>query len=158
MTVPAALLDAKIDPATNPLFRRLFGEAGFVPLNEANLADFLAVPGIKMAVFAEDPNAKRVTMDIVVIAPELKKAFGPALAEARFADLAESRALGGRWGLRRFPAVALFRDDVFLGAVEALQPWETYCRELAEIVQRKHGPARTITIQTAVPDSGCADD
>ena len=111
--------DAKIDPKTNPLFQRLFGKEGFLPLNEANLDEFLAAPGLKMAVFAEDPNAKRVTMDIVVIAPELKRAFAGALADARFADLVESRALAARWGLRRFPAVALFRDNVFLGAVEA---------------------------------------
>ena len=79
---PYTTEDAKIDPKTNPLFQRLFGKEGFLPLNEANLEEFLAVPGLKMAVFAEDPNAKRVTMDIVVIAPELKKAFAGALDRA----------------------------------------------------------------------------
>ena len=78
---PYTTEDAKIDPKTNPLFQRLFGKEGFLPLNEANLEEFLAVPGLKMAVFAEDPNAKRVTMDIVVIAPELKKAFAGALSD-----------------------------------------------------------------------------
>ena len=150
--------DAKIDPKTNPLFQRLFGKEGFLSLNEANLDEFLAAPGLKMAVFAEDPNAKRVTMDIVVIAPELKKAFQGTLSDTRFADMQEARALGARWGLRRFPAVALFRDATFLGAVEALQPWETYCRMLAEIVQRKEAPARTIAIQTAVPTSSCSEE
>lgn len=149
-------LEAKIDPKTNPLFQRLFGEAGFTLLNEANLDEFLAAPGLKMAVFAEDPNAKRVTMDIVVIAPELKKAFAGALSETRFADLAEARALAARWGLRRFPAVALFRENVFLGAVEALQPWETYCRQLGEIARRTEAPARTIAI-TPVSTSSCGD-
>lgn len=114
--------DAKIDPKTNPLFQRLFGKEGFLPLNEANLEEFLAVPGLKMAVFAEDPNAKRVTMDIVVIAPELKKAFAGALSDTRFADLAEARALAARWGLRRFPAVALFRDRIFWGRSKRCSP------------------------------------
>ncbi len=148
--------DAKIDPKTNPLFQRLFGKEGFLPLNEANLDEFLAAPGLKMAVFAEDPNAKRVTMDIVVIAPELKKAFAGALSDTRFADLAEARALAARWGLRRFPAVALFRDRIFLGAVEALQPWETYCRQLGEIARRTEAPARTIAI-APVSTSSCGD-
>ena len=133
--------DAKIDPKTNPLFQRLFGKEGFLPLNEANLDEFLAAPGLKMAVFAEDPNAKRVTMDIVVIAPELKRAFAGALADARFADLVESRALAARWGLRRFPAVA---------------PWETYCRQLGEIARRTEAPARTIAI-APVSTPSCGD-
>ncbi len=155
---PLAPDDAKIHPETHPLFQRLYGEEGFAPLSGADLDEFLTEPGLKMVVFAEDPNAKRVTMDIVVIAPELKKAFQGTLSDTRFADMQEARALGARWGLRRFPAVALFRDATFLGAVEALQPWETYCRMLAEIVQRKEAPARTIAIQTAVPTSSCSEE
>lgn len=137
---------ALIDPAKNPLFQRMFGEDGFTPLSEDGVDSFVAVAGLKMVIFAEDPNLQKETMDIVVIGPELKKAFGPNLAAAWFADLKQGRALAARWGIKRLPAVALFRDKEFLGAAEGLMGWEEYCSKLQEISQRTHAPRRTISI------------
>jgi hypothetical protein len=64
---------AHIDTQTHPCFVRLHQQAGFKILNEANLDAFLHYEGLKLAIFADDPNNRKETMDIVVIAPELKK-------------------------------------------------------------------------------------
>ncbi len=138
-----------VDPASHPLFMRLFGEMGFKPLSEEGIDEFLAEEGLKFVIFADDPNVQKETLDIVVIGPELRKAFGNAVADSRMADVMKGRAMAARWGVRKLPAVALFRNAVFLGASQGLNSWEGYLSELAEIAQRSEGPKRTISILAA---------
>lgn len=139
---------AHIDTQTHPCFVRLRDQAGFAILNETNLEDFLATEGLKMAVFADDPNNRKETMDIVVIAPELKKAFGDTLSKGVFADFMVARAIAARWGLRSMPAVALFRDREFLGAVQGLQTWDDYCQKLVAIMQKPQTSPRVIALMS----------
>ena len=139
---------AHIDTQTHPCFVRLRDQAGFEILNEDNLEAFLDLEGIKMAVFADDPNARKETMDIVVIAPELKKAFGNTLSQGVLADFMVARAIAARWGLRSMPAVALFRNREFLGAVQGLQTWDDYCQKLVSIMQKPQSTPRVIALKS----------
>ena len=139
---------AHIDTETHPCFVRLRDQAGFEILNEDNLEAFLDLEGIKMAVFADDPNARKETMDIVVIAPELKKAFGNTLSQGVLADFMVARAIAARWGLRSMPAVALFRNREFLGAVQGLQTWDDYCQKLVSIMQKPQSTPRVIALKS----------
>lgn len=97
----------------------------------------LEAPGLKMVLFAEDPNLRRETLDIAVIGPELRKALGAAVASGWYTAVSEGRALGARYGIRKFPAVALFRGAEYLGAAEGLMGWDEYIQALVEI-----GPVR----------------
>jgi len=139
---------AHIDTQTHPCFVRLRDQAGFEVLNEANLENFLSTEGLKMAVFADDPNTRKETMDIVVIAPELKKAFGDTLAKGVFADFLVARAIAARWGLRSMPAIALFQDREFLGAIQGLQTWDDYCQKLVNIMQKPQTSPRVIALMS----------
>ena len=139
---------AHIDTETHPCFVRLRDQAGFEILNEDNLEACLDLEGLKMAVFADDPNARKETMDIVVIAPELKKAFGNTLSQGVLADFMVARAIAARWGLRSMPAVALFRNREFLGAVQGLQTWDDYCQKLVSIMQKPQSTPRVIALKS----------
>ena len=63
-------------------------------------------------------------------------------------DTAVGRALAARWGMRKLPAVALFRGEAFLGAVEGLSDWGAYEAGLAEIASRTAPQKRTIAVLT----------
>ena len=139
---------AHIDTRTHPCFIRLHQQAGFDVLNENNLEAFLNKEGLKLAVFADDPNSRKETMDIVVIAPELKKAFGDTLSQSMFADFVVARAIAARWGLRSMPAVALFQDRDFLGAIQGLQTWDDYCQKLVTIIQKPQSGPRVIALMS----------
>ena len=139
---------AHIDIETNPNFIRLREQEGFEMLYESGVDVFVAYEGLKMAVFADDPNQRKETMDIVVIAPELKKAFGNTLSKTVFAHPQTARAIASRWGVRNMPAVALFRDKDFLGAVQGLQSWNDYCEKIASIVQKQHSAPRVIALKS----------
>lgn len=139
---------APIIPDQNPLFLRLWNERGYERVSEDKLEDFLAAPGLKALILGEDPNVMKETMDIVVIGPELVDLFGSAMARKGMVEPIQGRAVAARWGVRKLPAVALFRDGTFLGASQGLKSWEEYVNELAEIVQRtpEEAPKRTISI------------
>ena len=139
----------RIDPVTHPIFKRLFGEAGFTRVDEETIDEFLKTDGLKMVVFADDPNDRKTTLDIAVIAPEIKKAFGEVFSRCSCADFTQARSLAARWGLRSMPAVAIFRDSEFLGAVQGLKPWDEYISLLTEIAASQKAAPRTIAILSA---------
>ena len=144
MAKPKPPVEAVVDTAVHPLFARLREEAGFAEFSGATLETMLEAPGLKMVLFAEDPNLRRETLDIAVIGPELRKALGAAVASGR--------ALGARYGIRKFPAVALFRGAEYLGAAEGLMGWDEYIQALVEIGSREKGPSRTIAILQKTED------
>ena len=80
MAHPKPPVEAVVDTAVHPLFARLREEAGFAEFSGATLETMLEAPGLKMVLFAEDPNLRRETLDIAVIGPELRKALGAAVA------------------------------------------------------------------------------
>lgn len=145
----------RIEIGKHSIFKRLFEQEGFTLLNSAQLTDFLAAPGLKMLVFADDPNERKTTLDMAVIAPELKKAFSGTLSLTAWADFKEARSLALRWGLRSLPAVAIFLDANFLGAVQGLKPWDEYCRLLSEIVRQDKPAIRTIAIMPERSHEDC---
>ena len=147
----------QIDASKHPVFCRLFEKEGFEWVDEDAWESFLKIEGFKMAIFSEDPNAKRVTLDIAVIAPELKKAFAGTLVKTVFTPFLKSRAMASHYGITGLPAVALFRDDGYLGAVEGLKDWNTYCANLSEIVLREKAPARRVAFVSAAKSSSCSD-
>ncbi len=140
---------APVDPETHPGFRRLWNEGGFRCLKEDTLEDFLGAPGLKLVVFADDPNKQKETLDIVVIGPEIAKTLAAGLEGKWFSDVVTGRALASRWGVKRLPAIALFRNRVYLGAAEGLKGWDDYLSELTQISKRTEGPRRQIAILAA---------
>lgn len=137
--------DGQVNLATHPSFVRLMQE-GFTWVDEEDLNAFLAKEGLKMLIFADDPNARRVTIDIAVIAPELKKAFAGTLSATAFARFGKSRAMASRFGLSNMPAVAIFMGADLMGAVQGLKDWNGYCEELTKILTQPSLPKKRITL------------
>ncbi|MBP3439440.1 MAG: hydrogenase expression protein HyaE [Sutterella sp.] len=134
------------DQAGHPAFARLFGAEGFRLLKEEDLGLLTKAEGMQLAVFADDPNRMKETIDIAVIAPEIRRALGSAVAGAWFSETARGRAMAARYGIRRLPAVALFRSGVYLGAAEGLMNWDAYLKQLADIGMRRCAPKKTIAV------------
>ena len=139
-----------VDVDHHPIFNRLWGEEGFVRVNENNVRSLTEKKGLVLMVFADNPTTFKETLDIAVIAPEIAKAFAPYLAGKGFTDPAVGRAISMRFGLTRLPAVGFFRNGVCLGALQGLKVWDDYIKGLAEIGQKQDAPAkRSITIGNA---------
>ena len=64
---------SQIDPENHPLFNRLWTTEGFERLTSESVEKFLDTPGLKIALFGDDPNNQKETLDILVIGAELKR-------------------------------------------------------------------------------------
>lgn len=141
---------AAIDIERHAGYLRLL-EKGFKVLSEDAAAQ-LARPGVKMVFFVDDPNRQRETLDMVVIASEIKDLFKDVEIEAFITDVKKARSLAASFGIRKLPSVGFWSNEVFLGSVDGLQNWDDYMAKIPEVLTRTKGPERTIAILSNVSE------
>jgi hydrogenase-1 operon protein HyaE len=134
-----------------PLVARLFSTHGFAEVTPSNFAQWAQAPGRALLLFLEDPGRFKETLDLVVIVPELVRAFpgrfrvGVVLPDA-------ARELSVRFGFRRWPAFVILADGHYVGAVDGLRNWDEYIAETAALLDA--APTRPPTIGIAVKGGG----
>lgn len=111
-------------------------------LSVAQIARFGTTPGLTLLFLGDAPNRSRETVDLLVIAPEIRALFGavPITSGAvipRDTRSAETlkRAVAP-WGVKRLPAIVLLLEGRALGALEGLHDWQGYQSGLVEILLR----------------------
>ena len=117
----------------HPLLQRLLQQTGAALLDAESVDAWLALPGNAMLVFCDEPERQKETLDLAVIVPELcvarPQAFRVGLLPAALA-----RAIAPRFGFARWPAFVMFRDGLWLGAVEGIRDWDDYIAELDRLL------------------------
>lgn len=129
-----------IDPDKHPLFIRLKKSGDFVWLEKADVNLLKSLNGLGLLCIVDDPNMFKETLDMAVLAPEIKKLFEGTLAAAWFTSPAIGRELATHLGIRRLPAVAVYCCGEMLGAIEGLRPWGEYQSELIAILTARARP------------------
>ena len=71
-----------IDPDKHPLFIRLKKSGDFVWLEKADVNLLKSLNGLGLLCIVDDPNMFKETLDMAVLAPEIKKLFEGTLAAA----------------------------------------------------------------------------
>ena len=118
----------------HPLIEQLVTRHRASALNEADVERFCATPNVCLLVFTEDPLRYREVLDLVVIAPEIARAFpGTFTVGVLYPEAA--RVVGPRFGVRRWPALVLTRDGGCVGSIEGLRSWDDYLREIATLLE-----------------------
>jgi hydrogenase-1 operon protein HyaE len=140
-------------PALHPLLRRLVAETGAAMLDPASFDDWAAQAGAAMAVFAEEPERQKETLDLAVVVPELHAARRGAFRVGLLPPPA-ARALAARYGFARWPAFVMLRDGCYLGAVDGIRDWDVYIAELDRLLAAE--PSRPPSIGIAVRGAGAA--
>lgn len=139
---------SKKQPSAHPVFHRLWSVGAFVRVTRENVRRFTSAPGLNVLFAADDPSVRKETLDLAALAPDLAATFEDALNAAGFTDFTDGRMIAGTFGIYRLPAVLLFIDGRYIGAVEGLQTWDGYrnafVRLLTETVQNR----KTIVIRS----------
>lgn len=151
----AAKAPGSASPAAHPLVARMASMLK-APLLEVDRFDTWArEPGRALAVFTEDPQQFRETLDLAVIVPELAQAF---IGRFRAGVLLQpaARAIAPRFGFRRWPALVMLKDGQYVGAIDGLRDWQDYVDELRRLLDAE--PSRPPSIGVAVKSSGHASD
>lgn len=140
----------RIDPDKHSLFVRLRESGEFTWLAEADDSQMKSLEGIGLVCIVDDPNMFKETLDMAVLAREIKKLFEGTLAGAWFTDPLIGREFATKLGIRRLPAVAVYCCGELLGAIEGLRPWGEYQSELIAILTSQSKPRKkTLIIEPA---------
>jgi len=142
----------------HPLFARMVAQTGATLLHDAAaFDDWAGQPGAAMAVFAEDPDRFKETLDLAVIVPELHAAGRGAFRVALLPPAA-SRLLAPRFGFARWPAFVMLRDGHYLGAVDGIRDWDVYVAELQRLLAAapSRPPSVGIPVRAAGADPAAA--
>jgi len=150
MTI-AMPLAAGADAMAYPLVAQLFSKHGFAEVTPASFAAWAQRPGRTLLLFLEDPGRHKETLDLVVIVPELVRAFpGRFAVGVLLPEVA--RAISVRYGFRRWPAFVVLADGKYVGAVDGLRNWNEYLTEMARLLDA--APMRPPTVGIAVTGAG----
>lgn len=145
MTTPTA-------PELHPLLQRLLQCTGATLLDDAPAFDTWArQPGAAMAVFIEDPERSKETLDLAVVVPELH-ASGEGAFRVGLLPAVAARAVAPRYGFTRWPAFVMLRDGLYLGAVDGIRDWEVYTAELRRLLAAEPSRPPSVGIPVKAAD------
>jgi len=145
MNVPGAA------PALHPLLERLVRQTGATVLAPDSFDAWANGPGAAMAVFVDDPERHKETLDLAVIVPELHATRARSFRVGLLPSAA-ARALAARYGFVRWPAFVMLRDGRYLGAVDGIRDWDDYVAELDRMLAA--APTRPPTVGIPVIPAG----
>jgi hydrogenase-1 operon protein HyaE len=151
-----ASLDAAAPPAQglHPLLLRLVEQTGAVLLDADRFDAWAEQPGAAMAVFVEDPDRYKETLDLAVIVPELHASRRGRFRVALLPPEA-ARQVARRYGFAHWPAFVMLRDGRYLGAVDGIRDWDVYLGELDRLLAA--APSRPPTVGIPVTAAGAAE-
>jgi hydrogenase-1 operon protein HyaE len=125
--------DARAAGTPHPLIARLFTQHRYADVDAAGLDPFIAAPGHALLFFTEDPVQYRETLDLCVILPEIASAFAGRFRVGVLLPQA-ARAAAPKFGFRRWPALVMFHDGGYVGAIDGLRDWDEYLAETARLL------------------------
>ena len=153
-------MNAALETATpstqslHPLLARLVEQTGAALLDADRFDAWAGQPGAAMAVFVEDPERYKETLDLAVIVPELH-----AVRRGRFRIALlppeAARLVARRYGFARWPAFVMLRDGRYVGAVDGIRDWDVYLEELDRLLAA--APSRPPTVGIPVSAAGAAE-
>ena len=138
----------------HPLLVRLVEQTGAAVLDAERFDAWAEQPGPAMAVFVEDPERYKETLDLAVIVPELHASRRGRFRVALLPPDA-ARLVARRYGFARWPAFVMLRDGRYLGAVDGIRDWDVYLDELDRLLAA--APSRPPTIGIPVTVAGSAE-
>jgi len=150
MSVEAAAT-AAAPRAIHPLLGRLVELCAATVLEPGDLDAWAGGQGAALLVFTEDPVLYRETLDLAVIVPELAQALAGRFRTGLLLP-ATARLLAPRYGFRRWPALVLLRDGLYVGAIDGLRDWQVYVEELSRLLESE--PTRPPSVGIAVSAEG----
>ena len=142
------------DATRHPLVTRLVDEFGLPEVDTSSVDDFLAAAGNAVLLFTEDPKKFPESADVAVVLPELMAAYPGAFRAAVVARTAE-RALQGRFGFARWPALVFLRDGEAVGTITGMHDWDDFQARVTTLLD---SPTRREVAVAAVRANAVAAD
>jgi hydrogenase-1 operon protein HyaE len=129
------------------LIQSVVNRAGYTVLNEENYADWTKQSGWKMVYFAGDPKRYPEALDVIVVLPELQKAF-PQF-EVGVVSPENERSLAKQYGFTLWPTIVFLKDGQFVDMISRVQNWDEYLNQIRIILTKEPTRPPSIGIPVA---------
>ncbi len=139
--------------ASYPLVEQMFSRHGCTEVRADTIDAYTAQPGHALLVFTEDPMRFKETLDLVVIVPQLQRAFPGRFAVGVLLPEA-ARKVQVRFGFNRWPALVMVKDGQYVGVIDGLRNWDEYLEQMQALLQA--APTRPPTVGIPVRGPGAA--
>ncbi|MDP1648109.1 MAG: hydrogenase [Rubrivivax sp.] len=139
--------------ASYPLVEQMFSRHGCTEVRADTIDADIAQPGHVLLVFTEDPMRFKETLDLVVIVPQLQRAFRGRFAVGVLLPEA-ARKVQVRYGFNRWPALVMLKDGQYVGAIDGLRNWDEYLEQMQVLLEA--APTRPPTVGIPVRGPGGA--
>lgn len=134
------------------LYERHAAQQGYVVLGAESFDEFVAGPGERVVLFADDPRKVPETWDVAVLLPELVACAAGRLSVGLLAP-DPARALAPRYGVNRWPALVFFRDGGYVGVIDGMRDWGVFASEVPAMLARPVSRPPGIGIPVAAGNS-----
>lgn len=133
----------------NNLFHRLVEHHGYTRLADAAAVDdFLAGPGDRVLLLADDPQLVPESWDVAVILPDVL-ATATGRYQVGLLPPALARPIATRYAVGVWPALLFVRDGQYVGTLAGMRDWADYQREIPTFLTRPASRAPGIGIPVA---------
>jgi hydrogenase-1 operon protein HyaE len=140
----------------HPLMQRLLAEHGARHVTTDSLPAWRAEPGVHALLFAGDPVRFPEALDLAVVLPELRAAFGGRF-DLGLAAREHEDALARSFGVQRWPSLVFLRDGGYLGTVSGMLDWNDYLADIGRLLEAPvtRAPTVGIPVRAESPEATC---
>ncbi|HEX5393193.1 MAG TPA: hypothetical protein VFW68_07930 [Rhodocyclaceae bacterium] len=130
---------------------------GYTVLSDAATVDaFIAGPGDRVLLLAEDPRLVPESWDVAVVLPHVLTSVGNRI-QAGLVPPVAAKAVAARHAIKLWPALLFVREGEHVGAIEGMRDWSVYAEEIPAMLERPTGrvPGVGIPVMSAT-GTGCS--
>ena len=127
------------------LINMISEENGYPFLTTENYDDFVNNEEVSLVYFAGDPKRYPEALDVIVVLPELEKAFKDQFKIAVVDESAE-RELSKKYGFTMWPAMVFLKNGKYVDLITRIRDWSDYMEEIPVILAKEATRAPSIGI------------
>lgn len=131
------------------LIQQITEQHNYPILNADNYDDYVKKQDYSVIFFGGDPKRYPETNDVIVVLPELERAFKDQFNIAVVDESAE-RALSKKYGFTMWPALVFLKKGEYLDVITRIQDWSDYMNDIPVILAKTPHYAPSIGISVEI--------
>ncbi len=130
------------------LVHQIVSERGYPVLNQDNYDEYVNSQPVSVIYFGGDPKRYPESNDVIVVLPELEKAFKGQFSVAVVCE-EDEQALSKKYGFNMWPALVFLKQGKYVDMITRIQDWSDYMREIPIILEKEpsYAPSIGISVQ-----------
>ncbi|GAB6069180.1 hypothetical protein JCM30760_02770 [Thiomicrorhabdus hydrogeniphila] len=131
------------------LIKQITSDYGYPVLNSDNYDEFVNNQKVSVIYFGGDPKRYPESNDVIVVLPELEKAFKNQFSVAVVSE-DDEQELSKKYGFNMWPALIFLKNGKYIDMMTRIQDWSDYMREIPIILEKEPSYAPSIGISVEV--------